>query len=295
MGPVQPVGGEAGMTPWMWHASARRAARRRMSRVGVEPAGQRSESSGAPRRLAAPMPQVPPPTRFADEATRKRGRRISRMFDRIAPTYDVLNHLLSANTDTRWRRQAAEMLQLNGRERLLDLCCGTGDLAVAMKDGGAGEVVGTDFAPAMVELAVEKAGDRIAFQVADTTALPFEDASFDVATVGFGVRNLENLDAGFREACRVLKPGGRLLVLEFSRPPNALFRGIYHTYFMIVLPMIGNLVSGGADNAYTYLPRSVLAFPGPEALARRLEQAGFSHVDIRPLTMGIACVHLATK
>ncbi len=242
------------------------------------------------------MALAPAPARFDDEHARKRGRRISRMFDRIAPTYDLLNHLLSANTDVRWRRQAADMLQLNGSERLLDLCCGTGDLAMAMQAGGAGEVVGTDFAPEMVRLAEAKGGDSIRFQVADATHLPFADATFDVATVGFGVRNLEDLDAGFREACRVLRPGGRFLVLEFSRPPNPLFRAVYHTYFMIVLPMIGNLVSGGGgDNAYTYLPRSVMGFPGPEALAQRLVEAGFATVDVTALTGGIACIHLATK
>jgi len=242
------------------------------------------------------MAPVPSPARFDDETARKRGRRISRMFDRIAPTYDLLNHLLSANTDVRWRKQAAGLLHLDGSERLLDLCCGTGDLAMAMRAGGAGEVVGTDFAPEMVRLAREKAGADIHFQVADTTKLPFDEASFDVASVGFGARNLEDLDGGFREACRVLKPGGRFLVLEFSRPPNPIFRAIYHTYFMIVLPMIGNLVSGGGgDNAYTYLPRSVMGFPGPEALAQRLKQAGFATVDVTTLTGGIACIHLATK
>jgi demethylmenaquinone methyltransferase/2-methoxy-6-polyprenyl-1,4-benzoquinol methylase len=237
--------------------------------------------------------RTPPPLRFDDEHTRKRGRRISTMFDRIAPTYDLLNHLLSGNVDARWRRQAARTLALTGRERVLDACCGTGDLAVAMLEGGAGEVVGTDFAPAMVDLAREKAGDRIDFQVADTTKLPFADASFDVATIGFGVRNLEDMDGGFREIRRVLAPGGRFLVLEFSRPPNPVFRAIYHTYFMIVLPMIGNLVSGGSDNAYTYLPRSVMAFPGPDALAARLKDAGFSRVDVTTLTMGVACIHVA--
>ncbi|MDJ0522958.1 MAG: bifunctional demethylmenaquinone methyltransferase/2-methoxy-6-polyprenyl-1,4-benzoquinol methylase UbiE [Planctomycetota bacterium] len=236
------------------------------------------------------------PSRFDDEHARKRGRRISRMFDRIAPTYDVLNHLLSANTDVRWRKKAAGMLELKGSERLLDLCCGTGDLAMAMKDGGAGEVVGTDFAPEMIRIAEQKDGERIEWHIADTTDLPFDDASFDVATVGFGVRNLEDLDAGFREAHRVLRPGGRFLILEFSRPPNRVFRGVYHAYFMIVLPMIGNLVSGGGgDNAYTYLPRSVMAFPGPNALADRLKGAGFESVDITPLTGGIACIHIAHK
>jgi len=271
---------------------------------GSTPGGTSRESrAGAPARedrgerepYTSRMATAPPPSRFDDEETRKSGRRISTMFDRIAPTYDVLNHVLSANIDTRWRKQAAAQLGLSADHKLLDLCCGTGDLAVAMKDAGAGTVVATDFAAEMVKIGREKAGDRIDFQIADTTDLPFEDASFDVATVGFGVRNLEDLDGGFREACRVLKPGGRFQVLEFSRPPNAAFRAVYHTYFMIVLPMIGNLVSGGADNAYTYLPRSVLAFPGPEALAQRLKDAGFSKVDIDPLTFGIACIHTATK
>lgn len=238
---------------------------------------------------------VPPPARFDDERDRKGGRRISTMFDRIAPTYDLLNHLLSGNTDARWRRQAARMLGLKGTERVLDVCCGTGDLAVAMLGGGAGEVVGTDFSPEMIRLAQEKAGSRIEFSVADTTALPFPDGSFDVATVGFGVRNLQDMDAGFREVHRVLSPGGRFTVLEFSRPPNPVFRGVYHTYFMIVLPMIGNLVSGGADNAYTYLPRSVMSFPGPQALAERLLRAGFASVDVKPVTFGVACIHVATK
>jgi demethylmenaquinone methyltransferase/2-methoxy-6-polyprenyl-1,4-benzoquinol methylase len=238
---------------------------------------------------------APPPARFDDEARRKRGRRIATMFDRIAPTYDVLNHVLSGNTDARWRRITVRRLGLTGRERALDACCGTGDLAVALAEGGAREVVGTDFSPAMVELARRKAGERIRFDVADTTRLPFEDASFDVATIGFGVRNLEDMDAGFREIQRVLRPGGRFAVLEFSRPPNPVFRAVYHTYFMIVLPLIGNLVSGGSDNAYTYLPRSVMAFPGPEALAARLCDAGFATVEMVPLTFGVACIHLARK
>lgn len=226
---------------------------------------------------------------------RKRAHRISTMFDRIAPTYDLLNHVLSANIDKRWRKRAVKMLALSGSERVLDACSGTGDQAIALKAAGAGEVVGTDFAPEMIRIAKEKAGERIEFHVADTTQLPFEDASFDVATVSFGVRNLEDLDGGFRDLQRVLRPGGRLMVLEFSQPPNPVFRGLYYLYFMIILPIIGNLVSGGADNAYAYLPRSVLAFPGPEKLASRMKKAGFETVDIETLTFGIACIHIATK
>lgn len=240
-------------------------------------------------------PAETPRLRFGDEATRKRGRRVSAMFDRIAPTYDLLNHLLSANIDARWRRQAVAALGLTGRERVLDACTGTGDLAAALLAGGAGEVDATDFAPAMLERAHAKTQGRARLQVADTTALPFADGVFDAATVGFGVRNLEHLDRGLSELARVLKPGGRLCVLEFSRPRNPVFRGLFNVYFMLILPLIGNLVSGGADNAYAYLPRSVLAFPGPEALAERLRRAGFAEVAVTPLTQGIACLHLATK
>jgi demethylmenaquinone methyltransferase/2-methoxy-6-polyprenyl-1,4-benzoquinol methylase len=205
-------------------------------------------------------------------AVDKRGSRISRMFDRIAPTYDVLNRLLSARSDVRWRTRCAKGLALHGVETVLDACTGTGDLALALRDAGAARVVGTDFAPEMVRRAREKTEGRagLEFRVADTTRLPFEDGTFDAATVGFGVRNLEDLDAGLRELSRVLRPGGRLSILEFSVPENPVFRAVYLVYFMLVLPLIGNFVSGGADNAYAYLPRSVLAFPRPRELARRM-------------------------
>jgi demethylmenaquinone methyltransferase/2-methoxy-6-polyprenyl-1,4-benzoquinol methylase len=178
---------------------------------------------------------------------------------------------------------------------VLDACTGTGDLAVALLEGGAGSVVGTDFSPEMVAQARRKAGDRVEFHVADTTRLPFPDGTFDVATVAFGVRNLQDLDAGLSELCRVLVPGGRLLILEFSRATNPLFRAVYDAYFMLVLPLVGNLVSGGADNAYAYLPRSVMAFPLPDQLSERVRRAGFARVEVEPLTGGIACLHLATK
>ena len=233
--------------------------------------------------------------RFDRESHAKRGTRISRMFDRIAPTYDLLNHLMSANVDAAWRKKAVRRLALTGKERCLDACTGTGDLAVALLDGGAGEVVGSDFAPQMLERAKQKAGDRATFLVADTTKLPFRDGEFDVATVGFGVRNLEDLDAGLRDLGRVLRPGGRLAILEFSRPPNPLFRGLYDLYFRLVMPIVGNVISGGAENAYSYLPRSVLTFPAPDVLAQRLKAAGFARVEYEPLTFGIAFLHIATK
>jgi demethylmenaquinone methyltransferase/2-methoxy-6-polyprenyl-1,4-benzoquinol methylase len=236
-----------------------------------------------------------PSLRFDDEGRRKASSRISRMFDRIAPTYDLLNHLLSANVDQAWRRRAVRLLDAGPAERVLDACTGTGDLAVALHQAGAGDVVGCDFAPEMIRLAEEKAGAHVRFQVADVLDLAFGDGTFDAATVAFGVRNFQDLPRGLAELCRVLRPGGRLLVLEFSRPPNRLVRGLYETYSMVVLPMIGNLVSGGADNAYAYLPRSVQAFPAPDRLAGLLREAGFSAVDVHPLTFGIATIHLAVK
>jgi demethylmenaquinone methyltransferase/2-methoxy-6-polyprenyl-1,4-benzoquinol methylase len=244
----------------------------------------------------APTPRGEGPAyRFDDEVRRKRGSRISSMFDRIAPTYDLLNHLLSANRDQAWRRDAVRRLALTGKERCLDACAGTGDLAAALLAGGAREVVASDFAPEMVARARKKLGNRAEVLVADTTRLPFSDADFDVATVGFGVRNLEDLDGGLRELHRVLRPGGRLAVLEFSRPTNPVFRGLYYLYFLLVLPLVGNLVSGGAENAYAYLPRSVLAFPSPDALAARMRSAGFASVEATPVCFGIAHLHVAAK
>jgi demethylmenaquinone methyltransferase/2-methoxy-6-polyprenyl-1,4-benzoquinol methylase len=236
-----------------------------------------------------------PPRRFDDERRQKASGRIARMFGRVAPTYDLLNHVLSANVDRRWRRRAVRLLRLTGGERVLDACTGTGDLAIALRDGGAGEVVGCDFAPEMIEHARAKAGTRegIRFEVADVLALPHADDTFDAATVAFGVRNFEDLERGLAELRRVIRPDGRLLVLEFSRPPNPLVRVAYEVYAMVVLPLVGNLVSGGAENAYAYLPRSVQTFPAPDALARTLEDVGFARTQIHPLTLGIATIHLA--
>ncbi|MFV1960132.1 MAG: bifunctional demethylmenaquinone methyltransferase/2-methoxy-6-polyprenyl-1,4-benzoquinol methylase UbiE [Planctomycetota bacterium] len=240
-------------------------------------------------------PTTPPPRLFRDEAHQKRPSRIAGMFDRIAPTYDFLNHLLSANVDRAWRRRAVDLLALEGAERVLDVCTGTGDLAVALLEGGAGRVEGCDFAPAMIDLARKKAGDRVRFRVADALALPYGDGAFDVVTVAFGVRNFHDLDRGLGEMARVVRPGGRLLVLEFSRPTSPVVRGLYETYAMLVLPLIGSVVSGGGENAYAYLPRSVRAFPGPRELAGRLRGAGFRTVRIHRLTGGIAALHLATR
>jgi demethylmenaquinone methyltransferase / 2-methoxy-6-polyprenyl-1,4-benzoquinol methylase len=220
---------------------------------------------------------------------------VRRMFSSIAPRYDLLNHLLSANIDRAWRRRAVDRL---GWERApsgtyLDNCAGTLDLAVelARRGGFRGRVVGSDFTYAMLERGTPKLGPLpVGPACADALTLPFADAAFDGATVGFGVRNLADLDAGLREMARVLRPGARLVVLEFTTPAWQPFRALYLGYFLKVLPLVGKLVSKHSS-AYTYLPESVRAFPEPAELARKLERAGFAEVGWKTLTGGIAALH----
>jgi demethylmenaquinone methyltransferase/2-methoxy-6-polyprenyl-1,4-benzoquinol methylase len=219
------------------------------------------------------------------------------MFTAIAPRYDFLNHLLSLNVDRAWRRTAVSRLGWEARPNgvYLDLCAGTMDLAaeLARRDGFRGTVLGADFAVPMLARGRNKA-PRTVPVAADALSLPFPSARFDGALVGFGVRNLADLDAGLREAARVLKPGARLVILEFATPRFAPLRAAYLFYFRRILPAIGRIVSKHRD-AYTYLPESVLAFPSPEALAQRLTDAGFSRVGFERLTGGICAVHHGTR
>jgi len=219
------------------------------------------------------------------------------MFDAIAPSYDFLNHLLSANLDKRWRRKAIERLNWERVPdgRYLDLCAGTLDLAatLARQPGFRGLVVGSDFVPRMLRLGRGKA-ERIEAVAADALELPHADATFDGASVGFGVRNLMDLDAGLREAARVLKPGARYVILEMSIPSWQPLRGIFWFYFSHILPAIGRLVSHHS-NAYRWLPESVLAFPEPKALAERMTRAGFRDVTYSLLLGGICAVHVGTR
>ena len=203
------------------------------------------------------------------------------MFDRIAPIYDPMNHAMTAGLDRRWRRVAAEAVVAPG-DKVLDACCGTGDLAVAARAEG-GRVTGLDFSDGMLELARRKSTE-IEWLRGDLLRLPFADASFDAATVGFGIRNVDDLDLALRELRRVLRPRGRLAILEIVRPrgPLALF---FRAWFDGLVPLAGRLLPGGA--AYSYLPASVRRFPGPAELQDRARDAGFHPVSHRLLGGGI--------
>lgn len=223
---------------------------------------------------------------------------VRRMFSDIAPRYDLLNHLLSLNIDRLWRRAAARALTDGAPRRLvLDACAGTLDLslAIAARQDAGGRVVAADFAVPMLELGKPKIGAAAVREVAaDSLRLPFPDATFDGASVAFGVRNLADADAGLRELARVLEPGGRLVVLEFSTPSFAPLAALYRLYFHQVLPRVGALLSRHRE-AYTYLPESVDDYPSPEAFAAMMRASGFARVRWRRLSGGIATLHAGEK
>jgi demethylmenaquinone methyltransferase / 2-methoxy-6-polyprenyl-1,4-benzoquinol methylase len=211
---------------------------------------------------------------------------VRRMFDRIAPVYDAMNRVMTAGLDRRWRRVTVETVVRPG-DRTLDACCGTGDLAIAAREAGA-DAVGLDFSPEMLVRARRKA-PQIEFVEGDMLALPFDDASFDSATVGFGVRNVADLEAGLRELRRVLRPGGRLGILEITTPRGRL-APFYRVWFDRVVPLLGKVLPGGS--AYTYLPASVRRFPDVDSLAQLLAECGFTAVRYRTFAGGIVALHV---
>jgi len=235
-------------------------------------------------------------------------RRVRKMFTQIAPRYDLLNHLLSLQLDRLWRARVARRLQpiLSKPDALvLDLCCGTGDLALSLARTGKARVVGADFAHPMLTRAKEKtASARIApasgglaamrFFEADALHLPFADCSFDLVTTAFGFRNLANYEAGLREIRRVVKPGGTLAILEFAEPPAGLLGNIYRWYFRKILPRVGGFLSGDLS-AYTYLPASVSRFFSPVELASLMKSVGYSEVDFHIWTLGAVALHTAVR
>jgi demethylmenaquinone methyltransferase/2-methoxy-6-polyprenyl-1,4-benzoquinol methylase len=212
------------------------------------------------------------------------------MFDRIAPVYDVMNRVMTAGLDLRWRRLTAEAVVRPG-DRVLDACCGTGDLAVACLRAGAMEVTGLDFSPRMLERARRKA-PAVTWVEGDLLALPFADGSFDAATVGFGVRNVSDLQRSLAELARVLELNGRVGILEITTP-TGLLAPFYRVWFDRTVPLLGKLLKGGA--AYSYLPASVRRFPGPQELASLLGEAGFGRVEYRTFAGGIVALHTGAK
>jgi demethylmenaquinone methyltransferase / 2-methoxy-6-polyprenyl-1,4-benzoquinol methylase len=225
--------------------------------------------------------------------------RIAGMFDAIAPRYDLLNRVLSAGIDKRWRARAIRSLQLTGRETLLDVCTGTADVALQARADGAARVVGVDFAGMMLSLGhkkVEAAGQAASVRLVrgDAMRLPARDASVDAATVAFGIRNVQRSDVACAEMARALRPGGRLAILEFGVPRIPGLSALYLWYFTHVLPRIGRAVSGH-NAAYSYLPASVGTFPPPAEFMAILTRAGFTDVRADPLTFGIVYLYTARK
>ena len=258
------------------------------------------------------MPEAPAPvkgTRPEGAATEAdASQKVREMFTDIAPRYDLLNHLLSLQLDRLWRARTAKLLQsILGRAGalVLDLCCGTGDLAFALAHVGKARIIGADFAHPMLVRAREKTVTQapsanqslplpMPFFEADALRLPFAGASFDLVTTAFGFRNLANYEAGLREIQRVLKPGGTIAILEFTEPPEGFWGDLYRWYFCKVLPKIGGLISG-QQSAYSYLPKSVARFFRPSELAALVSTVGYQSVDYRVWTLGTVALHTAIR
>jgi demethylmenaquinone methyltransferase / 2-methoxy-6-polyprenyl-1,4-benzoquinol methylase len=220
------------------------------------------------------------------------------MFDRIAGVYDLMNSAMTAGLHHQWRERAVERAQVGRGTDALDVCCGTGDLALALRRriGPDGRVVGCDFSEPMLELARRKSGEEglaVEFGWADALELPYGDASFDAVTIGFGARNLADLERGLSEMARVLRPGGRLVILEITRPRREPMASFYSLWFDRLVPVLGAVA--GDQDAYSYLPESVRSFPEPEPLAAMIEGAGFTEIRWLLLAGGIIAIHSATR
>ena len=225
---------------------------------------------------------------------------VEAMFNNIAPTYDRLNHTLSLGIDRRWRREAIDALKPFAPQTILDIATGTGDFAIlAARRLKPDSIIGVDISEGMMDVGREKVkqeglDNTISFKKDDCTALTFDDDSFDAVTVAYGARNFEDLEAGLREMCRVLHPGGHLMLVELTTPPRFPMKQLFAFYSHTVMPFIGRLISHD-DSAYTYLPRSMEAFPQAEQLVPTLKKCGFSDVQFKRFTFGLSTMYLATK
>jgi demethylmenaquinone methyltransferase / 2-methoxy-6-polyprenyl-1,4-benzoquinol methylase len=243
---------------------------------------------------ASPMTVVP----YKEESSGKK-EQVARMFDNISHRYDFLNHFLSLGIDKGWRRKAIGFLKENPPRTMLDVATGTGDFAIQALTLNPEKITGIDISEGMLDVGRRKIRERslerkIELLYGDSEKLPFQENNFDAVTVAFGVRNFENLEQGMREIYRVLKPGGRVVVLEFSKPRTFPFKQIYHFYFTTILPRIGRLVSNDKA-AYTYLPESVNAFPDGDDFIKILENIGFNRTQCKVLTFGISSIYVGTK
>ncbi|HJS94224.1 MAG TPA: bifunctional demethylmenaquinone methyltransferase/2-methoxy-6-polyprenyl-1,4-benzoquinol methylase UbiE, partial [Solirubrobacteraceae bacterium] len=234
-------------------------------------------------------------TPLPNRESREFATQVRTMFDRIAGVYDLMNTAMTAGMHHRWRRRAADLARLEPGGTALDVCCGTGDLALELSDrvGPSGSVVGCDFSERMLDLARDKAAAHgaagVRFEWADALALPYGDRSFDAVTIGFGARNLADLDRGLGEQARVLRPGGRLVILEITQPRRPPLSAFYSLWFDRIVPLLGTLA--GDRTAYTYLPESVKRFPSPHGLAERMADAGFERIRYLVLAGGIITIH----
>jgi demethylmenaquinone methyltransferase / 2-methoxy-6-polyprenyl-1,4-benzoquinol methylase len=240
---------------------------------------------------------APGTTPEGTRSEREAAQHVRSMFGRVAPRYDLANHLLSANVDRYWRNRTVASVRdiLRRRDtRVLDLACGTGDLLIALERAAGRSLIGSDFCHPMLtgaQAKLQRGRLHSALLESDALALPFADSSLDLITIAFGYRNLANYRAGLVEMRRVLRPGGALAILEFTQPPNHAFAAVYNWYSRCVLPILGGAISGAPD-AYRYLPESVRKFPDAPELARMMKEAGFGQVDWEYLTFGIAALHI---
>jgi demethylmenaquinone methyltransferase / 2-methoxy-6-polyprenyl-1,4-benzoquinol methylase len=223
----------------------------------------------------------------------ERASRVRALFDRIAPRYDLINDLQSFGLHRFWKRKLISLAKIETGAPVLDVCCGTGDLALALASAGA-KVIGCDFSPRMLSIARARAGGKAHFVQADALALPAKDQSIELMTIGYGLRNLANFPQGLAELLRVLKPGGELLILDFGKPRNPVWRALYFAYLRAFVPLFGLLFCGDAA-AYSYILESLLHYPAQEGISRLLEELGCEKIEVYNLAGGIMSIHRAVK